>query len=252
MRVLLTNDDGIDAKGLWALYEVFSSVADVVVIAPDGERSGMSHSFSLLKPVRRKKIRDNVFSCSGSPADCVVIACMDKETRPDVVVSGINKGPNLGTDIIYSGTVAAARQAVLMEIPAFAVSLADYSSDDFSSLAGFFYKVFPSLLDVWIPDMFFNVNAFDIGVDSRLVFTRPSRRIYTDSVKIMDSVDSSKYFLVYGTGVSVSAVDASGYDEHLELDSVVVDRGDVSVSPVFVHPQVHWKASELVNNYREG
>ncbi len=125
MRLLLTNDDGIDAAGLRAMEKALASRFEVLVCAPDGERSATSHSIQLRGPIRLRRRDDRHFDCSGSPADCVLMAAKGSLIGPfDVVVSGINHGPNLGTDIVYSGTCAAARQGALSGYPAVAVSLA--------------------------------------------------------------------------------------------------------------------------------
>ena len=129
MRILITNDDGIDAAGLGKLAEIAVKISDeVTIVAPSGQRSAVSHSITVGQPLRIRRVPFPVavqaaYSCSGMPADCVKVAVqaiLDK--RPDVVLSGINNGHNMGYDSIYSGTVAAAREAVYQGIRGIAVS----------------------------------------------------------------------------------------------------------------------------------
>jgi 5'-nucleotidase len=129
MNLLLTNDDGIDADGLWALYDAFAPGHEVSVVAPDRERSAVGHGITLHQPLRSRQVRRNgcphAIAVSGLPADCVKLALSNlMPTPPDMVIAGINPGANLGINIHYSGTVAAAKEAALAGIPALAVSLA--------------------------------------------------------------------------------------------------------------------------------
>lgn len=124
MRILLSNDDGVEATGLMVLRDALASIAEVWVVAPDSERSAQSHALTLHKPLRVKKLEERRFSVSGTPADCVYTALHHVlPAPPDLVVSGINRGANLGNDVWYSGTVAAAREATLHGAPAIAISL---------------------------------------------------------------------------------------------------------------------------------
>jgi 5'-nucleotidase len=125
MKVLLSNDDGVLAPGIRALYQQLNSSFDTTMIAPLEERSTTGHSLSLDKPLRLERLENNIYGCSGFPGDCVLmgIGHVMKNSRPDVVVSGINRGANLGQDLYYSGTIAAAREAAFHNIPSIAVSL---------------------------------------------------------------------------------------------------------------------------------
>ena len=125
MKLLLSNDDGVLAPGIRALYEELSTPYETIIIAPLEERSTTGHSLSLDKPLRLERLEENIYGCSGFPGDCVLMGLghVMKESRPDVVVSGINRGANLGQDLYYSGTVAAAREAAFHSVPSIAVSL---------------------------------------------------------------------------------------------------------------------------------
>ena len=135
MNILVTNDDGIAAEGLEALINELKGLCNaqnkplhtITVIAPDTERSGVSHAMTLRHPTKVRRLNEGLYTCSGTPADCVIVAGLGiVKEKIDLVVSGINRGPNLGTDIVYSGTCAAARQAALVGIPSIAVSCAGY------------------------------------------------------------------------------------------------------------------------------
>ena len=129
MRILLTNDDGIDAVGINVLAEEFRRDNDIFMVAPDSERSAFSHSLTISRGINVSRVDKgegiNAFAVTGTPADCVKMAVLElmKDRAPDVVISGINNGPNLGSDIMYSGTVAAASEGAYMGIPSVAVSL---------------------------------------------------------------------------------------------------------------------------------
>ena len=160
MRILLTNDDGIDAPGLAALESALSARYEVWVCAPDGERSGFSHRIQLHGPLKIRNRGPQRFDCSGSPADCVFLAQNGKFVPPvDAVVSGINQGPNLGTDTLYSGTCAAARQAALFGLPALAVSHASLQGPwDFRTGAEHIAGRLEELLALAPPGHFVNLN----------------------------------------------------------------------------------------------
>ncbi len=124
----MTNDDGVESPGIVALAEALRPLGEVIVVAPDGDRSGVAHALSIHHPVRVREVHDRgvrTFSCSGTPADCVVVGSYELcDALPDLVVSGVNRGANAGDDITYSGTIAAANEALLVGVPALAVSLA--------------------------------------------------------------------------------------------------------------------------------
>lgn len=124
MRILLSNDDGVHAEGLAAMHQALKRIGDVWVVAPLQEKSTTGHSLTIHKPLRLIPIADRVFGVSGSPADCVYVGIREVlKKMPDLVVSGINRGANMGQDIYYSGTVSAAREACILGLPSVAVSL---------------------------------------------------------------------------------------------------------------------------------
>ena len=145
MRILLTNDDGIQAPGLRALYTAFTKAGHQVdCVAPISEQSAVGHAITIASPLRVKRFKENGFTglgVSGTPADCVKLALLSLlDEQPDVVVSGINSGANVGVDILYSGTVSAASEGALNGLPALAVSLDDFNFTDASDQGGFTAK----------------------------------------------------------------------------------------------------------------
>jgi len=146
MNILLTNDDGIYADGIRALYDSLKEVGDVSVVAPDTERSAVGHAITLSDPLRVKDVkRDGKFfgyATTGTPADCVKLAIRSLlKKKPDLIVSGINLGPNVGYSVLYSGTVSGATEGAILGIPSFAISLATFTNPDYSYAAKFAKKL---------------------------------------------------------------------------------------------------------------
>src|SRR6266446_9383947 len=130
MNILISNDDGILARGLAVLGEVCASLGQVTVVAPDREQSGTSHSLTLHRPIRATRRPDGAYQVDGTPTDCVLLALgMLMPEQPDFVISGINNGSNMGEDVLYSGTVAAAFEGLVAGIPSIAVSFAGSDLD---------------------------------------------------------------------------------------------------------------------------
>ena len=168
MEILLTNDDGIQAEGLWALYDRFAPSHRITVVAPDRERSAIGHAITLHAPIRADVVSMNgakgAYAVSGTPADCIKLAVAELvEQKPDLVISGINPGANVGVNINYSGTLAAAREATLYGIPAIAVSIQAKSPSYYDDTAAFVEKLIHkidrhglplgTLLNVNVPDL---------------------------------------------------------------------------------------------------
>lgn len=234
MRILLTNDDGIDCDGLRELEAAlrFRSY-DVYTIAPDGNRSGVSHSITLRGPIRLVKRSERSWACSGTPADCAILASLGAlPFIPDLVVSGINVGPNIGTDLIYSGTAAAARQAALHGIRAIAFSLAAHEGPwAWKTAAGFAAGCIEELLPLCVEDVFLNVNIPNLEEGPLgLECTFPSRRVYNDKLAVYKAPDGNEYCFIDGGGIDTEIEAGSDQDAVL--------RGYASASPVFIHPVV--------------
>ncbi|VAW17024.1 5'-nucleotidase SurE [hydrothermal vent metagenome] len=165
MNILLTNDDGIFSEGIYALYLSLSGIGKVSIVAPDSQRSSVGHGITLSHPIWSEKVkRRNKFfgyGISGTPADCVKFACaVLLKKKPDLIVSGINLGPNDGCSIHYSGTVAGAREGALMGIPSIAISLDTFVNPDYSYAAKFAAKLSKFLLSTSLTKgTFLNVNV---------------------------------------------------------------------------------------------
>jgi 5'-nucleotidase len=239
MNILLTNDDGIESAGIQKLAEALRDEGKhkIYVLAPDGNRSGVSHSISFLyAPVRIREYSLNTWSCSGNPADCVMIAVLGGfPVKPDIVLSGINRGANLGTDIVYSGTAAAARQAVLQGVPAIAFSLAgslNVREDEgyfWDMAVSFILKKMQDLISMCTKDNFINVNIPN-NRDGPLgmLTTYPCIQHYADELSAMKAPDGSIYYFM--------KLESPSFRGDPGSDIEAVQRNYVSVSPVFVHP----------------
>ncbi len=164
MKILLTNDDGINAAGLKAMAEALSSMAEVTVVAPETEMSAVGHSITITDPLRVRHVCVNGtafgIAVNGTPADCVKIAVKAiMKQRPDMVVSGINHGQNVATNVIYSGTVSAATEGMILGIPSVAISLSSFLSDDFSVAADYGLRIVRQASRNGLPpDCLLNVN----------------------------------------------------------------------------------------------
>lgn len=243
MRVLITNDDGIGSLGLRRLAEALSADNEVWVIAPETEKSGGSHSITLRDSIRVKQVGERRFSCRGTPADCVLVALLGFiPVEIELVLSGINHGPNLGTDILYSGTAAGARQGALMGTPAVALSINSYIPPfDFDGPADFAARNLAIFRELWTDDHFLNINFPNGGCcQASPVITFPSRRIYRDRLETYTAPTGDLFCFLTGEFPEAHVEDGS--------DCQVVTAGNISISPVHAHPR-NWVSSE--DSYRE-
>ena len=160
-KILVTNDDGIHSKGIIVLAKALQEVGDILVVAPDRERSAIAHSLTLHRPLRVEKMKRNFYAVDGTPADCVYLGVNAIfPSRPQLIVSGINKGGNLGDDVTYSGTVSAAFEGALLGIPSFAISLVARSHFKFHTAAQFAVRMAEYIMKKGLPkDTFLNVNV---------------------------------------------------------------------------------------------
>jgi len=243
--VLLCNDDGHLANGLRVLHRALTTFADVVVCAPETEQSTTSHSLTLSRPLRLRQPEPGIFAVDGTPADCVYVA-LNGGTRilshtPDLVVSGMNHGLNLATDVFYSGTVAAAREGALRGIPAMACS-ADVGADPIAS-AALCAKLARGLIELApvspaeggvdrppfrrkVPAPLINVNV-PPGSSWEVVATRLGLRLYNDLVEFRTDPRGRDYLWIGGDGAA--------RHEHLAgSDTDAYDGGQVSVTPLML------------------
>ncbi len=246
MMLLLTNDDGYTGEGLRVLAGRLSKEHEVWIVAPDRNRSGVSQCISMNSRLKLTKVAEREYMYEGTPADCAILATRDAgqilPCRPDAVISGINRGANLGTDILYSGTAAAARQAVLNGIPGVALSI-DSNDDSFhyDALADFAAKNIQALISLCRvapnarmpagPCIFTNVNALtSVSAYKGIRMTGISFREYADTILVDGQDEKSKYCSAVGTG----KINTNGRSYH---DYEAVASGFISVSRVFAEPQ---------------
>jgi len=196
--ILLSNDDGIDAPGLAALERALKPLGDVWVVAPDGERSTSSHILTLHQGIPVHDRGGQRFAVGGWPADCAYLGLFALVPKwPDIVVSGINRGPNLGTDVVYSGTVAAAREAFSRGVPAIAVSLD--RGDDFSIAARIAASLVREVLEAGKPLRLLNLNVPE-GEPKGIEVTSLGKRKYPETAVLEKSEDGVARYRI-GTGV---------------------------------------------------
>ncbi len=228
MRILLSNDDGYFAPGLAVLFESLSGLGEIVVVAPEQNRSGASNSLTLDRPLFLKKAGSGFHFVNGTPTDCVHLAVTGMlDDLPDIIVSGINHGANMGDDTIYSGTVAAATEGFLLGIPSIAISLTSSEGNNFET-AG---RVARELVERFIRDpikqpVLLNVNVPDIPYAELkgTEVTRLGRRHKAESVVKMNSPRNET---VYWVGAAGAAADAGP-----GTDFNAVERGCVSITPL--------------------
>lgn len=240
MLLLVTNDDGIFSPGIQVLARELSILGRVVVVAPDRERSAVGHSLTLHSPLRSEEIQPDQHAVDGTPTDCVNLGIHGLiGARPDIVVSGINKGGNIGDDLTYSGTVAAAMEATLMGVPSIAVSLESksFKPDDFVPAARFAVSLTIKVLDKGLPsDTYLNVNV-PSGAPKGVLCTRQGKRRYAESV--IEKVDprGRKYYWIGGGDL--------GFVEEKGTDAHAVHNGYISVTPLHLDMTNHRSIDQI-------
>jgi len=228
MIILITNDDGIDSPGLKSLASYFNGLCELWVIAPDRERNAIGRALTLHRPLRVQKRSVRRFAVNGTPSDCVNLAINRLlPEKPKLVVSGINKGGNLGDDISYSGTISAAFEATILGIPAFAISLATRNNFKFKPAALFAVRLAKVILKQGLPpDTFLNVNVPDTdGKEiSSFKITRQGKSIYDNA--ILEKVDprGGKYYWLGGTDIKCKKIPGS--------DFAAVSQDCISITPL--------------------
>lgn len=233
MKILVTNDDGIDSPGIYALVHALREIGHVTVVAPDRQQSAVGHALTVSSPLRAVPFhRDGEmfgYAVNGTPADCVKLGVSSLLTaKPDMVISGINHGTNSSINILYSGTVSAATEAMMMGIPAMAVSLSSFSYEADMSGAAYYAKLIAKqLLSLPIPSgtlLNMNVPAIPAGMLKGMRFTRLSKSMWEDKYeKRYDPMDR-EYYWIRGT---YHTIDADGM-----TDDGALAEGYVSVTPI--------------------
>ncbi|MBT0895236.1 5'/3'-nucleotidase SurE [Geobacter hydrogenophilus] len=229
MKILVTNDDGVRAPGIRSLAEALRNIGDVVVVAPDRERSAVGHALTLHHPLRASEIRPAFFAVDGTPTDCVNLGIHTLlGSRPDIVVSGVNCGGNMGDDITYSGTVSAAMEATLMGIPALAVSLVTSGrGDNYAAASTFAARLVRIASERGLPpDTLLNVNVPDLPLEKLggAVVTIQGKRDYEGKIVTKTDPRGRNYYWI-GNG-ALQFRDLEGTDYY------AVKRGLVSITPL--------------------
>jgi len=227
MRILISNDDGYLAPGLQALADALAVIAEVVVVAPDSNRSGASNSLSLDRPLSLHKAANGFYYVNGTPTDCVHVALTGlMQERPDLVVSGINNGPNMGDDTLYSGTVAAATEGYLFGIPAIAFSQAEYGWANLDAAARVAREIVERRFDDLQKPYLLNVNIPAVPYEQLrgTVATRLGRR--HSSEPVIRALDPRGREIFWIGPVGVAREGGPGTDFH------AVAQGQVSITPL--------------------
>ncbi|MGE5417255.1 MAG: 5'/3'-nucleotidase SurE [Acidobacteriota bacterium] len=250
MRILMTNDDGVQAEGIRALAQSLREIAEIYVVAPDRERSGTGHCITVFNPLMVQKVEipdmaDHIWVVDGTPADCVKlgICAIMKEEPPDFVVSGINRGPNLGTDVLYSGTVSAAVEGVILGVPAVAVSLNSYKINEDQSFAARFARAVLRRInqDGIAKDTILNINVpcIERSQIKGLRITRLGSRRYENAFEERQDPRGRTYYWLGGEVIK----------EEQEKDSDVAAVNDdyISITPI------HFDLTDykLINHFRD-
>ncbi len=242
-RILVTNDDGIFSAGLQALVTALSTLAEVMVVAPDREQSASGHALTLSRPLRMQRVRESWFSVDGTPTDCVNLGVLSvlKDRPPDLVCSGINFGLNLGDDVTYSGTVSATFEGTLLGIPSLAFSQEIGEGFSFEPAARFARLLVETLLREELPkDLLLNVNV-PIGRIRGVSITRLGRRVYQQS--IIENLDprGRKYYWIAGT---------PRWQSEDGTDHAAVASGRVSMTPLHLD-LTYYRGIELFATLQE-
>jgi 5'-nucleotidase len=226
--ILVSNDDGIRAAGIQALYTALADLGEVWVVAPDREQSAASHALSLYRPLRAEQVAERHFAVDGTPTDCVNLAVNGiLPERPALVVSGINHGGNMGDDITYSGTVSAAMEGTLLGSAAIAVSLVGRDSSDFRPAARFARQLAGTVLESGLPpDTLLNVNVPPLPEEKLRGFavTRQGKRRYGDAIVEKLDPRGKKYYWIGGDDLGHLPIEGS--------DFTAVEQGYISVTPL--------------------
>jgi len=241
MRILLTNDDGVRAVGLERLGSALAPLGEVWIVAPEAEQSACSHALTLNEPLRVHRLDERVFTVSGTPTDCVLLAVRGiggvMEPRPELVVAGINHGPNLGDDVIYSGTVAAAMEGALLGLPALAFSNTAWLPRQLDASAAIAARLAARLIARGLSSpLLLNVNLPDLPAEAiaGLRVTRLGRRIYRDVVVPATDPRGRPYYWIGG--------EPPTWEPDPRSDFAAIHDGCISITPL----RTDWTAVEAL------
>ena len=238
-NILITNDDGIHSPGLLLLRQALSPLGRTIVVAPDRDNSAVSHSLTMTRPLQVREIGEDTYAIDGTPTDCVILALGKILTqKPDLLVSGINAGPNLGDDISYSGTVSAALEGTVYGVQSLAVSLAGEAPLDFSQAASLAQMMAARILDQVLPhNTLINMNVPAGNSHKGIRITRQGRRLWENAIhETEDPWGRKRYWIGGGTPVKDSSEDT---------DVRAIHDGYVSITPIHLDLTNHSGISHL-------
>ncbi|MEL4894883.1 5'/3'-nucleotidase SurE [Crocosphaera sp. Alani8] len=244
IKILISNDDGIFAQGVRTLANTLAQAGyDITVVCPDRERSATGHGLTLHRPIRAERVEDffnpkiRAWSCSGTPSDCVKLALSTLvEVPPDFIVSGINHGSNLGTDVLYSGTVSAAMEGIIEGIPSIAMSLASFSSRQFQPGADFAVRLIKELQDRNLPEStLLNINIPPVAADAiaGVMLTRQGLRRYIENFeKRVDPRGKSYYWLAGELVTEIEQPDHIHLPSDIPTDVQAIQQNYITLTPL--------------------
>jgi len=231
-KILISNDDGIFAPGIYALWEAMREIGDTIIVAPDMEKSAVGHAITLTDPLRVVPVhRSGGFeglAVSGTPSDCTKIAIKSiMDEKPDLLISGINSGANIGTNLIYSGTISAATEGTMLGIPSVAISLDSYKSDNYSVAKQTAIDIATNVLSNGIPHgTLLNVNVpyCDSHEIRGMKVTRQGNQYFKDEFEKRTDPRGRTYYWMKGNIIDK--------DEELEFDGKAVRENYISITPI--------------------
>jgi 5'-nucleotidase len=245
MRILISNDDGILARGLALLGEVCAEVGQVTVIAPDREQSATSHSLTLHRPLRATRRADGAFQIDGTPTDCVLLGLGElMPEKPDWVISGVNHGPNMGEDVLYSGTVAAAMEGLAAGIPSIAISYGSFDLEHLESHRDHLRRLLERILRVasFPKETLLNINLPPVPGDDvkGIRVTSLGSRVFHEEIARMQDPWGREIYWIGGGRATWSG--------GAESDFQAVREGYVSLTPLHVD-LTNYKLLEVVRSW---
>ena len=244
--ILVSNDDGVHAPGILALSQALLELGDVTVVAPDRQRSAASHSLTMDRPLRADRLDDNTVAVDGTPTDCVLLALKSLLPEPpDLVVSGINRGPNMGDDVTYSGTIAAAMEATLLGIPSVAISLdrSETKQYEYGPAALIGRELARMVLSRGLPaGTLLNVNVPNLSADriTGVELARQGKQTYEDAIIEKTDPRGRRYYWIGGQLTS--------WETEAHTDYAAVSHGRVSVTPIHLD-LTDYKSMEVLRDW---
>ncbi|WP_069649513.1 5'/3'-nucleotidase SurE [Caloranaerobacter ferrireducens] len=249
MKILVTNDDGIFANGIKEISIKLSEIAEVIVVAPDRERSAIGHAITIHTPLRVEKTENIIpnieaWAINGTPSDCVKIAVESiMKKKPDLIVSGINNGPNLGTDVIYSGTVSAAIEGAMHSIPSVAISACFFNGKiNYESVAKISCKIIKNLIKKDLPkNIILNINVPSLPLEQikGIKITELGIRKYNNNYVKRTDPKGKNYYWLSGELIEIENKDTS--------DIVAIEEGFISITPLHFDLTAYNYLDELKN-----